>query len=223
MGLSVDPWFDAERVSLLDRGIVFAVAHVRGGGELGRPWHEAAMGRTKLLSFTDFIASAEYLIAERYTSRGKLAITGTSAGGLLVTGAANMRPDLFQAVIAKAPMVQLFFPETGRLGTMGPDFGDARENADFDTMVAYSPYDNVRAQAYPHMLFTASQADPRTGSSPAAKFVARLRAAGNGKHLLLLKVEMASGGHMGAAGRLDRLRETVFDYAFLFEALGITR
>jgi oligopeptidase B len=223
MGVSVDPWFDAERVSLLDRGVVFAVAHVRGGGELGRPWHQAAMGRTKLVSFTDFIASAEHLIAERYTSRGKLAITGTSAGGLLVGGAANMRPDLFQAVIAKSPMVQLFFPATGRLGTMGPDFGDAREKADFDTMYAYSPYDNVRAQAYPHMLFTASQADPRTGSSPAAKFVARLRAAETGKHMLLLKVEMESGGHMGAAGRLDRLRETAFDYAFLFEALGITR
>jgi oligopeptidase B len=223
MGVSVDPWFDAERVSLLDRGIVFAVAHVRGGGELGRQWHQAAMGRTKLLTFTDFIASAEYLIAQRYTSRGKLAITGASAGGLLVTGAAMMRPDLFHAVLAKSPMVQVFFPATGRLGSMGPDFGDAREKADFDTMIAYSPYDNIGAREYPHMLFTASQADPRTGSSPAAKVVARLRAAGTGKHMLLLKVEMASGGHTGAAGRLDRLRETAFDYAFLFEALGITR
>ncbi len=223
MGVSVDPWFDAARVSLLDRGVVFAVAHVRGGGELGRPWHQAAMGRTKLLSFTDFIASAEYLIAERYTSRGKLAITGASAGGLLVTGAATMRPDLFQAVIAKSPMVQVFFPATGRLGSMGADFGDSREKADFDTMVAYSPCDNIGAREYPHMLFTASQADPRTGSSPAAKLVARLRAAETGKNMLLLKVEMESGGHMGATGRLDRLRETAFEYAFLLSALEITR
>lgn len=223
MGASMDPSFDAERVSLLDRGVVFAVAHVRGGGELGRPWHQAAMGKTKLLSFTDFIASAEYLIAERYTARGKLAITGASAGGLLVTGAATMRPDLFQAVIAKSPMIQLFFPATGRLGSMGADFGDPKEKAVFDAMYAYSPYDNVRAQAYPHMLFTASQADPRTGSSPAAKLVARLRAAQTGKHMLLLKVEMESGGHMGAAGRLDHLRQTAFEYAFLFKALEITR
>ena len=148
-----------------------------GRRRLGRQWHQAAMGRTKLLSFTDLVQRPD-LIAQRYTSRGKLAITGASAGGLLVTGAAMMRPDLFHAVLAKSPMVQVFFPATGLLGSMGTDFGDARENADFDTMVAYSPYDNVRAQAYPHMLFTASQADPRTGSSPAAKFVARLTGRG---------------------------------------------
>ena len=222
MGFSVEPSFDAQRVSLLDRGVVFAVAHVRGGGELGRRWHEAAIGPTKLRSFTDLIAASEFLIAERYTSRAKLAITGHSAGGLLVTGAAAMRPDLFQAVIGKAPWVQLFFPATGRLVGM-VDVGDPTDKAVFEAMRTYSPYDNVRAQDYPHLLITASQADARGGPSEAAKLVARLRAAHSGTNMLLLKVEMETGGHMGAAGRLDSMREAAFEYALLLEALRIPR
>ncbi len=224
-GFSVTPSFEAERVSLLDRGIVYAVAHVRGGGELGKAWHEAAMGRNKVITLSDFIASAEYLLAERYTSHGRLAITGHSAGGIPVTAAANMRPELFQAVIAKAPVTELFYPSgtPGRLRGGPGELGDSNEKADFDAMYAYSPYDNIRAQAYPHMLITASRTDPRTGYAPAAKFVAKLRAANTGSHMLLLKTDFEGGGHMGAAGRLDHWRETAFEYAFIIEALKITR
>lgn len=224
MGYSAEPWFEAERLSLLDRGIVFGVAHVRGGGELGEAWHRAAMGTNKLVTFTDFIACAEHLIEARFTSSGKLAITGASLGGMLMTGVANMRPDLFQAVVAKVPAVEVFYRRAGspKLSVL-PEFGDPEREVEFNAMLAYAPYYNVKAQAYPHMLVTASRNDPRVSFSEPAKFTAKLRSSNTGDRTVLLRVDMQGGGHMGSAGRLDHLRETAFEYAFLLRALNIDK
>jgi oligopeptidase B len=222
VGYSTEPSFDAGRLSLLDRGVIYAVAHVRGGGEFGIAWHQAATGVNKVRTFTDFIACAEHLIREEFTSARRLAITGTSAGGMLVTAAANMRPDLFQAVVAKVPAVGPLQRQPGSqaLRHVG-DSGDPNTRADFDAMLAYMPYYNVKAQAYPHMLITSSLRDPRVNFSSPVKFTARLRAAKTGDRMLLLRVDMAGGGHVGSAGREDHQRDTAFEYAFLLRALNV--
>jgi len=221
-GSSTDPTFASSRLSLIDRGFVFAIAHVRGGGDLGRPWYEEGKLLNKRNTFTDFIACAEHLIAEGYTSRERLAIRGGSAGGLLMGAVVNMRPDLFRAVVAKVPFVDvmntMLDPTIPLTVIEWEEWGDPRRREDYDYMRSYSPYDNVEAQDYPDMLVTSGLNDPRVAYWEPAKWVAKLRATRTGDSLLLLKTNL-DAGHAGASGRYDSLKELALDYAFILEQL----
>jgi oligopeptidase B len=223
-GISSDPWFSSNRISLLDRGFIFAIAHVRGGGEMGRPWYEDGKLLHKKNTFTDFIDCAEHLIAEKYTNSDMLAIEGGSAGGLLMGAVANMRPDLFKVVVAEVPFVDVIntmLDESIPLTVIEFDeWGNPKEEESYRYMVSYSPYDNVTAQAYPAMLITAGLNDPRVGYWEPAKWTAKLRAMKTDHNVLLLKTEMGSG-HMGASGRYDYLKDIAFVYAFELDQLGI--
>jgi oligopeptidase B len=222
-GMSTDPGFHSIRISLLDRGFVYAIAHVRGGADLGRPWYDAGKLEHKTNTFTDFIACAEHLVAEGYTSRERLAIRGGSAGGLLVGAVLNMRPDLFGAAIAKVPFVDVM---NTMLDADLPltvieydEWGNPNEKAAHDRMRAYSPYDNVRAQAYPDMLVTAGLNDPRVAYWEPAKWVARIREMQTGEGVVLLKTELGAG-HGGPSGRYDSIREIALEYGFLLDRIG---
>jgi oligopeptidase B len=223
-GLSSDPRFSSDRLSLLDRGMAFAIAHVRGGGDLGKPWHEAGRLLTKKKSFTDFIACAEHLIQEKYTAAGRLAIEGRSAGGLLMGAVTNMRPDLFTVVLAGVPFVDVIntMLDASLPLTIGEyeEWGNPQEKPYFDYIKSYSPYDNVEPKPYPAMLITGGLNDPRVSYWEPAKWAAKLRASKKDNHVLLLKTNMGSG-HFGASGRYEYLKETAFNYAFLLSALGI--
>jgi oligopeptidase B len=222
------PWdaeFNSNRVSLLDRGVVFAVAHVRGGGELGKAWHDGGRMMSKKNTFTDFITVAETLIADRYASKGRLVIEGVSAGGLLVGAVTNMRPDLFHAVLARVPfldVVNTMLDESLPL-TIGEfeEWGNPKIRAEHDYIKSYSPYDNLTARDYPAMLVKTSFDDSQVMYWEPARYVARLRALKTDKNPLLLRVNMA-GGHGGSSGRYDRLKEIAFDYAFILTEMGIT-
>jgi oligopeptidase B len=223
-GISMDPAFSSDRLSLLDRGLVYAIAHVRGGGDLGKPWHEDGRLLKKMNTFTDFIACAEVLVAGRYTSSDRLAIEGRSAGGLLLGAALNMRPELFSVALAGVPFVDALnsmLDATLPL-TVGEyeEWGDPSEKPYYDAIKAYAPYENVRAQAYPRMLITAGLNDPRVSYWESAKWAAKLRALKTDQNVLLLKTNMGSG-HFGSSGRYEYLKETAFNYAFLLDALGI--
>lgn len=225
-GLTSDPGFSANLLSLLDRGFVYAIAHVRGGGDLGETWHDAGKMLHKKNSFTDFIACAEKLVAEDFTRPERLGILGRSAGGLLVGAVTNMRPDLFGAVIASVPFVDVLntmLDESLPL-TVGEfeEWGNPKDAAYFDYIRSYSPYDNVAAAAHPHMLFTAGVNDPRVSYWEPAKLVARLRANTNGNRLLLLKTEMGAG-HFGPSGRYEQWKEAALEYAFLLKTLAPER
>ena len=222
-GIASFPTFNSARVSLLDRGFVFAIAHIRGGGEMGKKWHDQGKMMSKKNTFTDFIAVAEALIAQKYTSKEKLAIEGGSAGGLLMGAVVNMRPDLFQAVIARVPFVDVIntmLDESLPL-TVGEfeEWGNPRVKEQYEYIKSYSPYDNLAAKAYPAMLVKTSFDDSQVMYWEPAKYVARLRAVKTDKNPLLFKINMA-GGHGGSSGRYDRLHETAFDYAFLLKTLG---
>jgi len=221
-GASMDPGFDSKRLSLLDRGFVFAIAHVRGGGEMGRPWYEDGKLLNKMNTFTDFISCAEYLITEKYTSTDKLAIAGGSAGGLLMGAVVNMRPDLFEAVVAKVPFVDVIntmLDETIPLTVIEyEEWGNPNEKEYYDYMMRYSPYDNVDAKDYPNMLITAGLNDPRVQYWEPAKWTAKLRAMKTDDNLLLLKTNMGAG-HSGKSGRYDYLKEVAFEYAFVLDLL----
>ncbi|HEY0380056.1 MAG TPA: S9 family peptidase [Pyrinomonadaceae bacterium] len=224
------PWpieFDSALLSLLDRGVVYAHAHVRGGGELGKEWHDQGRMMNKRNTFTDFIASAEHLIAEKYTAKDRLAITGLSAGGLLIGAVVNMRPDLFRVVVAKVPFVDVIntMLDASLPLTAGEweEWGNpVKSKEEFLYMKSYSPYDNIEAQAYPAMLVTTSLNDSQVLYHEPAKYVAKLRATKTDTNPLLLKTNMGAG-HGGAAGRYDYLKETAFDYAFILTQLGITK
>jgi oligopeptidase B len=223
-GLSMDPTFSSDRLSLLDRGLIYAIAHVRGGADLGKPWHEDGRLLKKRNTFTDFIACAEALVKRRYTSSERLAIEGRSAGGLLVGAVVNMRPDLFSIVLAGVPFVDVLntiLDATLPL-TVGEyeEWGDPNEKQFYDYIKSYAPYENVRAAGYPAMLITAGLNDPRVSYWEPAKWAAKLRAVRTNDRLLLLKTNMGSG-HFGASGRYEYLKETAFNYAFLLNALGI--
>jgi oligopeptidase B len=224
-GHSSEPAFASERLSLLDRGFVYAIAHVRGGSEMGRTWYDDGKLLHKKNSFSDFVACAEHLVAEAYTSSGRLAILGGSAGGLLMGASVNLRPDLFHALIAKVPFVDVLntmldasLPLTV---TEYEEWGNPNEQPWYDYMRAYSPYDNVRPAVYPHMLITAGLNDPRVAYWEPAKWAARLRAVKQGDKLLLLKTNMGAG-HFGASGRYEKFRETAFEYAFLLKIFSLT-
>jgi oligopeptidase B len=223
-GISNNPTFSSNRVSLLDRGVVVAIAHVRGGGELGKKWHDQGRMFAKKNTFTDFIAVAEYLIREKWTSADRLAIEGGSAGGLLVGAAVNMRPDLFHVAISRVPFVDVLntmLDPTLPL-TVGEfeEWGDPRIREQYEYMRSYSPYDNIAARAYPAMLVKTSFNDSQVMYWESAKYVARLRATKTDSNPLVFKVNMA-GGHGGSSGRYDKLHETAFDYAFLLTQLQI--
>lgn len=222
-GSTMDPWFDSNRLSLLDRGFVFAIAHVRGGQEMGRSWYESGKLLNKKNTFTDFIACGEKLVAEGYTRREKLAIMGGSAGGLLIGAVINLRPDLAAAAVAQVPFVDVIntMMDSSLPLTVGEyeEWGDPNVKEYFDYILSYSPYDNVQAADYPNLLVTAGLNDPRVQYWEPAKWTARLRATKSGENLLLLKTNMGAG-HGGPAGRYDHLKEVAFVYAFLLTALG---
>jgi oligopeptidase B len=225
-GFSRDPTFSSIRLSLLDRGVLFAIAHVRGGGDLGRGWYEDGKFLKKKRTFTDFIACAEALVAKRYTAAERLAISGGSAGGLLVGAVVNRRPDLFRVVVADVPFVDVLntmLDPTLPLTVIEYDeWGNPQDKKYYRYIKSYSPYDNVRRQAYPIMLVTAGLNDPRVGFWEPAKWVARLRRRKTDDNELLLKTEMGSG-HFGASGRYDYLKELAFEYAFILTRLGVPR
>jgi len=222
-GLSIDPTFGSDRLSLLDRGFAFAIAHIRGGADLGKPWHDAGKMLHKKNTFADFIACAEHLIAHRYTSPERLAINGRSAGGLLMGAVLNLRPDLFAAVVAGVPFVDSLntaLDATLPL-TVGEyeEFGDPHQREFYEYMKSYAPYENVRARDYPAILITAGLNDPRVSYWEPAKWAAKLRAMRTGRNVLLLKTNMGSG-HFGASGRYEYLKERAFEYAFLLDVMN---
>jgi oligopeptidase B len=221
-GYSVDASFNANRFSLIDRGFVFAIGHIRGGSELGRAWYEDGKMLNKLNTFTDFIACGEHLIEKGYTSQEKLAILGGSAGGLLVGACMTLKPDLCQVVVAKVPFVDVvstMSDPTIPLTTLEYDqWGNPEDVEYFEYMMLYSPYDNIRETSYPEILITTGLNDPRVAYWEPAKFAARLRELKTDDNLLLLKTNM-DAGHAGASGRYDYLKEVAFDYAFLLDRL----
>ena len=222
-GISIDPTFSAARLALLDRGVIFAIAHIRGGGELGERWRTAGHLQAKLTTFEDFIDCAEFLIAERYTSAARLAIQGGSAGGLLVGAVVNMRPDLFCAAIAQVPFVDVM---NTMLDASLPlttseylEWGDPNAAEDFAYMLRYSPYDNVGAHDYPALLVKVSVNDSQVPYWEGAKLVAKLRTLKTNDAPLLLVTNFGAG-HGGASGRYDYLRETALNYGFLLAEIG---
>lgn len=223
-GASIDPWFSPHRLSLMDRGFIYAIAHIRGGGEMGRYWYDQGKLLNKKNSFTDFIVCAEHLIAEKYTSSGKLVIAGGSAGGLLMGAVANMRPDLFKIVIAKVPFVDLMNtmldPSIPLTVIEYEEWGNPQQKEYYDYMKSYSPYDNVSAENYPHILITAGLNDPRVAYWEPTKWTAKLRASKKDQNLLLLKTNLGAG-HGGPSGRYEQIKEVAFEFAFIFQVLGI--
>jgi oligopeptidase B len=225
-GVPFEVDFNSNRVSLLDRGVAFAIAHVRGGGELGRPWYEDGKYLNKTNTFADFIACAEHLIADGCTEPGRLAIMGRSAGGLLMGAVLNMRPELFRAAVAGVPFVDVV---TTMLDESIPltvieweEWGNPNEKTFYEYMKSYSPYDNITAQDYPHILVTAGLNDPRVAFWEPAKWTARLRDRKTDDNLVLLKTEMGAG-HSGPSGRYATLERVAMEYAFILDRLGIER
>ncbi len=222
-GYSTDPTFSAHLLPLVDRGYVFAIAHIRGGQEMGRAWYDQGKMLRKKTTFTDFVAAAEYLVKEGWTAPDKLAIRGGSAGGLLMGAVTNMRPDLFRVVVADVPFVDLI--NTMRDPTLEfttqewQQWGNPNVPDQFAYMRSYSPYDNVARTAYPAMLVTAGLNDPRVNYWEPAKWVARIRAAKTDTRPLVFKVNM-DAGHAGASGRYEALREEAFRYAFVVDQIG---
>ncbi|HUK81557.1 MAG TPA: S9 family peptidase [Verrucomicrobiae bacterium] len=225
-GIPNDVWFSSNRISLLDRGVVYASAHVRGGGEFGRKWYDAGRLRNKRNTFTDFIACARFLIREGYTSKDHLAITGASAGGLTMGAVLNMRPDLFKVALVEVPFVDIvntMLDESLPL-TVGEfeEWGNPKNKADYEYMKGYSPYDKITPTNYPAMLVKSSLNDSRVMYWEPAKYVAKLRATKTDHNPLLFRIDLEPAGHNGRSGRYDALRELAFDYAFILTQLGIS-
>jgi oligopeptidase B len=225
-GSSTQPTFSSSRLSYLNRGVIYAIAHVRGGADMGREWYDDGKLMHKKNTFTDFIACAEHLIKNKYTSKEKLTISGGSAGGLLMGAVTTMRPDLFKAVIAAVPFVDalntmldptLMYTEQEYL-----EWGNPHEKAAYEYMKSYDPYSNVKATNYPNILVRVGFNDPRVNYWEGSKWVARLRAMNTSNNIILLKVNMGQG-HMGSTGRYDRLKEAALDYAYILTQSGITK
>ncbi len=224
-GASIPPTFSSKRLSLLDRGVIFVIGHIRGGGEMGEEWRQAGRMMNKINTFTDFIACAETLIEKKYTSKDRLVIQGGSAGGLLVGAVSNMRPDLFKAVVSQVPFVDVL---NTMLDASLPlttseyiEWGNPNDKAAYAYMKQYSPYDNIGKRNYPAMLVKVSLNDSQVPYWEGAKLVAKMRALKTDSNPLLLKVNFGAG-HGGASGRYDALRETAFDYAFMLWQMGVT-
>lgn len=225
-GASSEAHFNSNIISILDRGFVFVIAHVRGGSEMGRAWYDEGRLLNKKNSFTDLIACAEYLIKEKFTSPDKLAIIGSSAGGLLVGASMVMRPDLFNTVICKVPFLDVITSmsdPTIPLTTLEYDqWGHPEESKQaFDYMLSYSPYDNIKSVEYPNLLLTTGFNDPRVAYWEPAKFLARIRDQKKGENIALLQTNF-SAGHAGASGRYDFLKENALDFAFLIDKLAFS-
>ena len=223
-GVTYEPGFSSHALSLLDRGFVVAIAHVRGGEEMGRAWYEGGKLLQKRNSFTDFIAAAEHLIAAGYTSPDGLVISGGSAGGLLMGAVTNLRPDLFRAVLAEVPFVDVvntMLDASLPLTVIEYDeWGNPADPEFYHYIRSYSPYDNVESRDYPNILITAGLNDPRVAYWEPAKWAARLRARKTDQNRLLLRTNMGAG-HGGASGRYDYLREVAFKWAFVLDVMGM--
>jgi oligopeptidase B len=213
-------------LSLVDRGFIFAIAHIRGGQELGRQWYENGKLLNKRNTFTDFIACAEFLIEERFTNKDKLVAMGRSAGGLLMGAVSNLRPELFKGIVAEVPFVDVV---TSMLDPSIPlttgeydEWGNPNEKQFYDYMLSYSPYDNVEKKNYPAMLITAGLHDSQVQYWEPAKWAAKLRELKTDNNRLLLRTNM-DAGHVGASGRFRRHQETAFSYVFLLDLMGIDR
>ena len=220
----MDASFSSPRISLLDRGFVFAIAHIRGGEELGRVWYEDGKLLKKKNTFTDFLACADYLVETGYAKPDRLFAMGGSAGGLLIGAVINMRPDRFHGVVAQVPFVDvvttMLDPDIPLTTGEYDEWGDPNQKAFYDYMLSYSPYDHVSRVAYPHILVTSGLHDSQVQYWEPTKWVAKLRAMKIDNHRLLLKTNMEAG-HSGVSGRFQRYKETAFIYAFLLDLCGI--
>ena len=218
------PTFRPDRLSLIDRGFVYAIAHIRGGQEMGRWWYEDGKLLKKKNTFTDFIDCGQYLVDQGYTSPDHLFARGGSAGGLLMGAVANMAPELFAGIIAHVPFVDVVTTmldddiplTTGEFD----EWGDPKQREYYDYMLSYSPYDNLEAKDYPAMLVTTALEDSQVQYFEPAKWVAKLRTMKTDSNPLLFKTEMAAAGHGGVSGRYKRYRETALEYAFMVGVLG---
>ena len=223
-GLNMDANFSISALSLVDRGFIFAIAHIRGGMEMGWDWYENGKLLNKRNTFNDFIDCAEYLVSEGYTARGRIAAAGGSAGGMLMGAVINERPDIFGCVAAHVPFVDVLntmLDDTLPLTTMEyNEWGNPNDEEYYRYMRTYSPYDNVRGQDYPPMLVTAGISDPRVTYWEPAKWVAKLRTMRTDGQPLLLKTHMDSG-HAGASGRFERIKEVAEEYAFILHSFGM--
>ncbi|KAF1061509.1 MAG: Protease 2 [Pseudomonas citronellolis] len=223
-GMSLDPWFSHARLSLLERGFVFAIAHVRGGGELGEAWYRAGKLANKPNTFSDFIACAEHLCAEGYSTPAQTAISGGSAGGMLIGAVLNQRPQQFAAAIAEVPFVDvlnsMLKPDLPLTVTEYDEWGNPQEPEVYARIRDYAPYENVSAQDYPALLVVAGYNDSRVQYWEAAKWVAKLRVSKTDEHLLLLKTDLGAG-HGGMSGRYQGLKDVALEYAFLLKVLGL--
>jgi oligopeptidase B len=220
------PGFSSARFSLVDRGMIYAIAHIRGGAELGEQWRQDGRMFKKMNTFNDFADSAEWLIKNKYTSADRLVAQGGSAGGLLMGAVANMRPDLFKAMIAQVPFVDVMntmLDESLPL-TTGEwiEWGNPNEKEAWDYMFKYSPYENVKAQKYPNVLIQVSLNDSQVPYWEGAKWAAKLREMKTDNNIVLLKTNMGAG-HGGASGRYDRLKEIAFEYAYALMQVGVTK
>ena len=224
-GAPMDIDFDSEIFSLVDRGVVYAIAHIRGGGEMGKAWHDDGRMMHKKNTFTDFIACAEYLTTQGYGSKDRLVIEGASAGGLLMGAVLNMRPDLFHAAIVGVPFVDVINTMLDEsIPLTVPEFeewGNPKKEAEFDYMITYSPYDNIAAKAYPNMLVRTSFNDSQVMYWEPTKYVAKMRALRTDHNILILKTNLSPAGHGGLSGRYDRLHDAAFDYAYILTQMGI--
>lgn len=222
-GGQILPEFNAERISLLDRGFIYAIAHIRGDATMGWQSYEQGKWLHKMNTFTDFIACAEHLINEGYTSPEKLSIHGRSAGGLLISAVVNLRPDLFKVAVLDVPFVDVIGSMMDRTIPWTPfeweEWGNPNENDFFHYMLTYSPYHNISAKEYPHMLITGGLNDPRVSYCEPAKYTAKLRRLKTDNNAVLLKTYLA--GHMGSSGRFDHMEETSFAYAFMLRHLTV--
>jgi oligopeptidase B len=223
-GYTTEPTFNSTVLSLVDRGFGYAIAHIRGGQEMGRAWYDQGKMMNKKNTFNDFVDVAQYLVDNKYTSKDRLVANGGSAGGLLMGAVTNMRPDLFKAVVADVPFVDVIntmmdasIPLTAQ---EWQQWGDPHDATQYAYMRSYSPYDNVERKAYPWMLVTTSLNDSQVGYWEPTKWVAKMRAMKTDSNPLLLRVNMA-GGHGGSSGRYDRLHEAAFRYAFMLDAVGM--
>jgi oligopeptidase B len=226
-GAGMSATFSSNRLSLLDRGVAYAIAHIRGGDEMGEAWHDDGMLMKKKNTFHDFIDCAEYLVAEKWTSKDRLMIEGGSAGGLLTTAVTNMRPDLFKAVHSAVPFADVIntMMDASLPLTVGEylEWGNPNEKAAYDYMKSYSPYDNLEKKAYPNILVTTSFNDSQVMYWEPTKYVAKLRSLKTDGNELLLKCKMEPAGHGGASGRYDRLKDAAFETAWMLKQVGITK
>jgi len=223
-GSTIDPYFSSVRLSLLDRGFVYVIAHIRGGQTMGRQWYEDGKMFKKINTFNDFIDCGKYLVDQKYTSQENMYAMGGSAGGLLMGAVINMAPELFNGIVAAVPFVDVMstmLDDTIPLTTGEYDeWGNPNNKDSYEYMLSYSPYDNIKKQGYPNMLITTGLHDSQVQYWEPAKWIAKLRDLKTGNNKLLMDTNMEAG-HGGASGRFKQYRETALEYAFLLDLAGV--